>query len=137
MTSRKERPTYRFVRHGNVLRPVMNFDLQALEGIAHNEEVTVEITQGRSNRRLAAYWMMLRDCVEATDCAPSSAALHEAVKLNTGHGVPVRLKNGVELLVPGSIAFDSMTEPEFIRFFRAAEEWLAREFGFVRERIEG
>lgn len=133
MTSRKERPTYRFVRRGNVLRPAMQYDCAALEGIAHNEEVTVEITQGRSNRRLSAYWAMLRDCVDATGCAPSSAALHEAVKLHTGHGIPVRMKDGTELLVPGSIAFDAMTEPEFIRFFRAAEEWLAREFGFVRE----
>lgn len=134
--NKRERPTYRFIRRGMTLRPAMEYDCAALEGVAHNEEVTVHITQGRFNPRLRAYWAMLRDCVDATGCAPSKEALHEAVKLHTGHGVPVRLSDGTELLVPGSIAFDAMSEQEFVRFFRAAEEWLAREFGFVRERIE-
>lgn len=132
---KRERPVYRFIRRGMTLRPAMEYDCAALDGIAHNEEVTVEIKQGRSRPRLRAYFAMLDDCVSATGCAPSKEALHEAVKLNTGHGVPVRLANGMTLLVPGSIAFDAMTEQEFIKFFRAAEEWLAREYGFVREPV--
>jgi len=105
----KERPAYMFVRKGNALVPEMAFDLHALDGIAQNEAVIVEIRQGRSSPRLRAYWAMLRDCIEATGCAPNVGVLHEAVKLQTGHVEQVRLGNGYTVLVPGSIAFDSMS----------------------------
>jgi hypothetical protein len=127
----KEKPVYRFVRRGDALLPEMDYDMGALDGIAQNEGVIVDVRQGRSNPRLRAYWAMLRECINATECAPNAAALHEAVKLNTGHVTLIRSRNGMTFAVPGSIAFDKMTEPEMVAFFRAAERWLASEFGFV------
>jgi len=130
---RKERPRYAFVRKGDSLVPEMEYDLGALTGIAQNEAVLVDIEQGRSNPRLRAYWAMLRECVDATGCALNSEALHEAVKLHTGHVTTVKLRNGMCVGVAKSIAFDSISEAEMVRFFRAAEQWLAAEYGFAQE----
>lgn len=129
----KERPRYAFIRRGNSLVPEMEYDLAALDGIAQNEAVLVDIEQGRSNKRLAAYWVMLRECVDATGCALTTEALHQAVKLHTGHVDMVKLRNGMCVGVPKSIAFDSISEAEMVEFFRAAEQWLAAEYGFSQE----
>lgn len=133
MSRAKERPKYQFIRRGNSLVPEMEYDLSALDGIAQNEAVMVELKKGRSNPRLRAYWSTLRDCIDATGCAPNIGVLHNAVKLNTGHVDYVRLGNGYTVAVPSSIAFDSMDEQEMVVFFRSAEQWLAEEYGFFKE----
>jgi len=129
----KQRPVHGFRRQGNKLVPDSAYDLGALDGIADGELVRVEIKQWRNGGRHRAYWAMLKECVDATGCALNVTVLHEAVKLSTGCVDLVRLKSGMTVAVPGSISFDTMTEPEFVSFFQAAQEVLAREYGFVAE----
>jgi len=132
--ARKDKPIYAFVRQGNVLRPEMDFDLRALDGVANGQRIRIEVREWRNLDRLKAYWAMLHECIGATGAAITPEKLHEVIKLETGHVDLIRLPNGMTVAIPASIAIDKMNEPEFVAFFQAAEEWLARVYGFVSER---
>lgn len=130
MARKPEKPTYAFRRKGNALVPEMDYDLNALEGIAQGERVRVEIRQWRNASRSRAYWAMLSDVIAATECALSPERLHEVVKLETGCVEIVKLPTGMRVAIPGSISFDKMAEDEFVKFFAAAEKWLSEVYGY-------
>jgi hypothetical protein len=130
----KDKRIYGFVRRGMSLVPQTAHDALLLESIAEGELVRTECHQWRNGKRNSAYWAMLKECIDATGCALNTDVLHDAVKLATGHVNLVRLKNGMTVAVPASIAFDKMTEAEMITYFQAAEKVLAEEYGFVSER---
>jgi len=132
--ARKDKPIYAFIRQGNTLRPEMAFDLRALDGVANGQRIRLEIREWRNLDRLKAYWSLLHEAIEATGAAITPEKLHEVIKLETGHVDLIRLPNGMTVAIPASIALDKMTEPEMVAFFQAAEEWLARTYGFVSER---
>jgi hypothetical protein len=134
MAKKSERPIYAFVRKGNHLVPEMDYDLHALDGIEQNQRVRVDIQQWRNFARLRAYWATLQDCVDATGCAPSKEALDAYVRPAVRFVNSIRLANGYMVGVPRPINLSECDEPEMIAFFQAAEELLAREFGFVSER---
>src|SRR5690606_12990139 len=111
MAAKKEKPVYAFCRRGNALHPELEMDLRALDGVAQGQRVKVEIKEFRSLPRLRAYWAMLHEVVAATECAASAERLHEAMKLELGIVDLVKVKN-MTVAIPGSIAFDRMTEAE-------------------------
>lgn len=125
----KEKEEFWLVRKGNALVPEFHGDLDRIQAIPQGQRVRVEIKQGRSLPRLKLYWRMLSYVRDATDCAPTSEYLHSAVKLELGFGTPVKLRNGMMVLVPSSIAFDKMDEPTFTDFFNRASEYLAATYG--------
>ena len=134
MTRRTEKPIYAFIRKGNGLFPEMDYDMQALDGIAQGQRVSVEIRQWRNRARLRAYWATLQDCIDATGCAPSKEALDAYVRPAVGFVDAMRLANGFMVGVPRPINLKECDEPEMIAFFKAAEELLAKDFGYVSER---
>lgn len=134
MAKKPEKPVYSFVRKGNFLVPELDYDLRALDGVTNGQRVRVEIKEFRNASRARAYWAMLHDVVTATGAQLSAERLHEVLKIETGIVELIRLPTGMTVAIPGSIAFDRMSEPEFVAFFQAAEEWLARVYGFVSER---
>lgn len=134
MAKKSEKPVYAFVRRGNALVPEMAMDCRALDGVAQGQKVRIEIKEWRNLDRLKAYWAMLHDVVEATECAPTTERLHEVLKLENSFVDHVRLPNGFLVAIPASIALDKMSEPEFIAFFQSAERWLAATFGYVVQR---
>lgn len=127
--AKEQAPVY-LVRKGNALFPQLQMDLERLQAIPQGHSVRVELKQPRNNERLRLYWRMLSYVREATDCAPTSEYLHSAIKLELGFGTPVRLRNGMTVLVPSSVAFDKMEEPEFHIFFNKAVEFLTATYGF-------
>lgn len=131
MAKKKDRPVYAFVRRGNHLVPEMEYDLQALEGIAQGQKVRLELKQWRNMDRLAAYWCMLHDCVQATGCAPSKEALDSYIRPAVNYVDTIRLANGFLVGVPRAINTSECEEPEMIAFFNAATELLAKTFGYV------
>lgn len=131
--AKKDKPVYAFVRRGNMLVPEMQRDIDALQGIAQNQRVHVDIKEWRNLDRLRAYWAMLGEVVAATEAAPTPERLHEVVKLETGIVDLIRLPNGMTVAIPGSIAFEKMSEDEFVAFFKGAEKWLGENYGYVRE----
>ena len=127
------KPVYAFIRQGNALVPEMQYDCRALEGIVPGQRVKVELKQWRNLSRLRAYWATLRDCVDATGCAPTPEALDAYVRPAVGYVDAIRLRNGQMVGIARPINTRKCEEPEMIEFFEAVNELLAREFGFVSE----
>jgi len=136
MAAKKEKPVYAFCRRGNALHPELEMDLRALDGVAQGQRVKVEIKEFRSLPRLRLYWTVLSKVVDATECAPTPEHLHAALKLELGYGTPVRLGNGLTVLVPASIAFEKMTEAEFTGFFDRAIRFLSDNYAIDPLEIE-
>ncbi|WP_430438959.1 hypothetical protein [Shinella sp.] len=131
MAKRTEKPIYAFIRRGHSLVPEMQYDLQALDGIAQGQRVKLEIKQWRNLDRLKAYWATLQECIDATGCAPSKEALDAYIRPAVNFVDTIRLANGFLVGIPRPINTRECEEPEMIAFFNAATELLAREFGFV------
>lgn len=131
MAKKPEKPVYAFIRHGNSLRPEMQYDMQALDGIEQGQRVKLEIKQWRNLDRLKAYWATLQDCVDATGCAPSKEALDAYIRPAVNFVDTIRLANGFLVGVPRAINTRQCDEPEMIAFFSAVTELLARDFGYV------
>lgn len=134
MAKKPDKPVYAFVRKGNALVPEMEFDARALDGIKPGQRVRIEIKEWRNLDRHRAYWAMLHEVVAATECALTPERLHDVIKLEAGLIEHVRLPNGYMVALPSSIAFDKVSEAEFIAFFNAAERWLAETYGWVPDR---
>lgn len=132
--AKKDKPPHKFIFTGRALVPEMEIDAQCLAGLKVGQGVRVEIMQWRNLDRLRAYWATLKECVDATGCAPSKEALDAFIRPCVGHCDYVRLANGTFQAVPRPINTTDCNEPEMIAFFQAAEEALAKHFGFVSER---
>lgn len=133
--AKSEAPPIFVHRQGDKLAGEMQMDRDAIARFAAGDRIKITMHTGRSPARLRFYWQLLGKLVSATDCAPNAEALHSVVKLDLGYATPVRLKNGMTVLVPGSIAFDRMTEQEFQNFLDRAIEWVARNYGVTPEEI--
>jgi len=128
----KDKPTYAFIRKGNSLIPEMELDIAALDGIAQGQRVKCEVSDFRSLPRLRAYWATLRECIKATECAPTVNVLHGEIKLNVGLVDCVMFKGHV-VEIPSSIAITALPESDMIAYFQAAEKYLAEEYSFASE----
>lgn len=122
-------------RFGDKLVGEMQMDREAIAKFNAGDRIKVTLHTGRSPSRLRFYWQMLGKLVSATDCAPNAEALHSVIKLDLGYATPVRLRNGMTVLVPGSIAFDRMTEQEFSNFLERAIAWVAQNYGVTPDEI--
>ena len=132
--AKKDKPVYKFIFTGRALVPEMEYDMQALAGLAIGQAVKVEIGQWRNMARLRAYWATLQDCIDATACAPHKEALDAYLRPAVGHCDFIRMPNGSFQAVPRAINTMDCNEPEMIAFFQAVEERLAKDFGYVSER---
>jgi len=135
MAKSTEAPPLYVIRVGDHLVGEMIQDRDSIRKFTAGARIKVQLHTGRSPSRLRFYWQMLGKLVAATDCAPNAEALHSVIKLDLGYATPVRLKNGMTVLVPGSIAFDRMTEEQFSEFLERAIEWVARNYGVTPEEI--
>ena len=133
----RERPVAISMRRvGGMLAPFASMDAEAIAELDSGAELLVEITQRRHAGRLRLHWAILKILADNLPIRMSPQTLHGAVKLKLGVSTVVRLPGG-DVIVPGSIAFDSMKEPEFKafleRFLDLAEEFIP---GIDRRRLE-
>jgi hypothetical protein len=135
MAKGKEATPVHLVRRGLALVPELDMDAAVIEAIPQGHSVRVEIKQHRSHDRLRAYWATLHEVVKATECAVTAERLHEAMKLELGIVDLVKVGR-LTVAIPGSIAFDKMTESEMAEYFQIAERWLAATYGYVPKERE-
>lgn len=132
MAKKDEAPPIYVIRRGNQLCPEMAFDAEQITRMPVGQRIKVSLHTTRVPKRLRFYWAFLSSVVRATDCAPTAEALHEAIKLQTGHTTPINVK-GYTVLVPASISFSSMSEEDFSVFLSKAIEWIAATYGVTPE----
>ncbi len=129
---KSENPPIYCLRRGDTLIGEMEADREWIRQQPHDMRIKVELRTGRSPQRLRFYWAFLGKVVKATECAPTTTALHSLIKLETGYSTPVRMKN-FTVLVPASISFSQMTEAEFNGFLENAIRFIAETFGVTPE----
>lgn len=97
--------------------------------------VGARIARSRSIQQHRRYWKVLECAVAATDWWDTPELLHIALKEATGHFTIVRLLNGRMIKVPGSTAFDEMTQDEFNHYCDAAFRILAEKLEMSIEEL--
>lgn len=136
MTKKSEAPPIYVQRKGVYLAPEMQIDAEAISQLPYGERIKVTLHTGRSPRRLRFYWSFLQKVVASTEAAPNAEALHETIKLLTGYTTPVLVK-GMTVMVPRSIAFQSMSEADFQAFLEGAIRFVAENYGISPEDVFG
>ncbi|MEI3803121.1 hypothetical protein V6R85_01245 [Agrobacterium sp. CCNWLW32] len=127
-----ENPPVYCLRRGDTLIGEMEADREWIRQQPHDMRIKVELRTGRSPQRLRFYWAFLGKVVKATECAPTAESLHALVKMETGFTTPIKVK-GYTVLVPASVSFGSMSEPQFEQFLENAIRFIAETFGVTPE----
>jgi len=100
-------------RQGRFLVPLDAVTEAFIESLPHGKTLRArDITQPRSRQRNRLYWALLQLTSENLTDVPVKG-LHEWMKVRLGITVAIPLKNGRTEYVPGSIAFDAMSEESF------------------------
>lgn len=86
------------------------------------------LVRARSDKNLRHYWACLEAFSRATGKA-SARVLHELLKMECGLVTVVSTSYGGVKLVPDSVAFDKLSEADFIDYKRRAFEALHVNFG--------
>lgn len=102
-------------RKGGGLFGGADMDVELITRFDEGADLFVQITQRRHAARHRLYWAILKIVADNLPNPVQPEALHKAVKLMLGVSVVVSLPGG-DQIVDGSIAFDSMREPEFRTF---------------------
>lgn len=112
--------TLLMTRIGGMLMPVDARSAEAIRKLPQRKPFAIRLWRERSHEQNAMYWRCLERVVEATGKWRTPEELHTALKVATGYVDKVRLLNGRLVLVPGSIAFDRMSQDEAQRYYDAA-----------------
>jgi hypothetical protein len=107
-------------RLGHALVPADPQSARLVQRLPEEGIVEARVQRRRSHAALALYWAVLERVVEATGRWRTPEELHNALKIATGRIDKVRLLDGRLVLVPGSIAFDAMSQDEAERYYEAA-----------------
>lgn len=99
------------------LVPASALDADHLRDFPVGKSLRVRITMPRNVGRLRLYWAVLKLVHENMDSPPPIKRLHEAIKVRLGYTETIRFKGAAPVVIPASIAFDKMSEPEFAKFF--------------------
>lgn len=134
MAKKSEVPEFYCLRKGSALYPEMGADLKMLEAFPQNQRIKVTLSTGRYPPRLRFWWSFLQKVVDATECCVSAEALNNVAKLHTGLVTPVMVKN-MTVMVPKSISYASMSEPEFNRFVDAGVKFIIETYGIAPEDV--
>jgi len=110
------------VRRGSSLIPLDDMAAQEIEALPGKKVIRVRVTAARSVPQHRLYWSMLKLVVQNLDQPTTEKTLHKWIKLRLGVVEPIRLKSGKIIELPGSIAFEKMTQAEFDQFFRQAAD---------------
>ncbi len=121
-----EKPPIKMMKRGRFLAPFSPFDEKLIEEQAGGKPVFVRISQPRNNQRLRLYFAMLRIVCDNLDQNISHDSLHQWVKLKCGIIQPMKMRNGEVVELPGSVAFDKMSEDEFRAFLDKAMTLFAK-----------
>lgn len=106
------------------LTPATDMDADALRAFPMNKGLRVRVTQARNVGRLRLYWALLHKVHENMPSPPPIERLHEAVKVRLGYVETIRFKGAPDAVIPASIAFDKMTETEFVEFLERFKAFL-------------
>lgn len=132
-----EKPPIFMYRRGTMLHPQGALDSETVMNLPAGKPLRVRITNPRNVPQHRLYWAMLALVCDNLDQPLQPEALHAWIKIRLGYSITIPTKSGVEV-VPGSIAFDKMGQPEFQAFFRQAVDLVAGQIipGISKPKLE-
>lgn len=105
------------------------FDSELINGFKEGDEFFLKPLKRRSNPQIRAYWEMITRVNEATGAFPTPEHFHDALKIECGYVEIRKGMNGRHYITTDSIAFNSMRQDEFNKFFETAIEKIASSYG--------
>ncbi len=108
---------YFFRRSLGSLRPDDTEAEEMVRGIHMNEVVAVVVRRPRNVGHHRKFFALLKKVFENQELYKSEQALLAAIKIATGHCVPLQLTDGQKAFIPSSISFASMDQAEFEKFW--------------------
>lgn len=131
MSVRDKPPAPLVVKSANGLRPLRSWDLEAIAGDGIGTEYELNRVSKRKPKQHRTYWKALGLVVKSTDRWATSAHLHDELKIACGYyRIAKNLRNGQELILPDSTAWDKMDQAEFQAYMDRAMETLSKAVGF-------
>lgn len=123
-----KRPLF-FRVHFGTLRPVDEAGEEALRK-AQGLVVRVDIKRDRSVAFNRKYWSLLDLVLNAMPEGTYGNVdqLHEGLKLALGYRTPIKLLDGTDAYLPGSISFAKMSQSEFEHFYDDVCNFLCKNF---------
>ena len=113
------------------LVPVSPYDAEEMDQFSHGAEFDLVSRSKRSFKHHRTYWKALGGVVKATGKWPTSAHLHDELKLACGfRQTIIDWQTGEAKEVIDSIAFDKMTQQEFKVYFDMAIAKLSERVGY-------
>ena len=120
-------------RRGSMLIPIDPLAEEQLRALPEGQDFNVVATYaGKESPRRGAqrwYWAGLGLMAAATELWPTSRKLHELILENLDYTTKRWRIDRTYEVVPDSIAYDNMTDEEFLDFFERARAWVLTEFG--------
>ena len=128
--TRREKPGLICRKQGSALYPASAYDAEQLDAVPDGTDFDLRRRTRRSVPQHRLYWQALARFNEATDLYPTTAHLHEALKIDLGYMTVARDLSGRPHVVVDSIAFDAMPAEDFREYFDRAMARLAEVGGF-------
>lgn len=107
-------------RHGNSLIPIDALGIDAINGIAQNEDVRAAITRPRNLKFHRKFFALLQVVFETQTFYPTLEGLLNAIKIALGHCEEILGIDGKIHTAPTSISFAAMDEQSFTEFYERA-----------------
>lgn len=121
-------PLVRLGKNGSVSAATA-FDSELISGFKEGDEFFLKPIKRRSNPQIRTYWELITKVNAATGAFPTPEHFHDALKIECGY---VEIRKGISgkhYITTDSIAFDSMRQDEFNKFFEIALEKISSAYG--------
>lgn len=99
------------------LKPADEGAEEAMRKLPLDKIVAVKIKRPRNLGHHRKFFALLKLVYENQELYESEAALLAAIKIATGHCVPITLVSGQKAFIPSSISFASLDQTEFEKFW--------------------
>lgn len=99
-----------------------------LRKIKLNDLLMVEVKRPRNGRHHRLYWALMNLVADNQEHYENAEAVHQAIKLATGHYTIVRGASGAEYHVGKKTSYEAMDQAEFSAYYERVCDVIAREF---------
>ncbi len=122
-----------FIREARALVPYGDPALEALRAIRIGKTCIADVHGARNVKQLNLWWALCTLVAEADDDDKQNVS--DWIEMVTRRVRPVFYPSGRMVLVPQSLAFESMEQAEFNRLFSDAIEHMASRLGTAPEEL--
>lgn len=131
MTKSHSKPKLQVYKRDGHLLPLTEYDAQEIEDTPIDQLFDLVPVSKRSDPHHKLYWATLGNVVKQTGLWPSSAHLHDDLKMLCGYyRTVVNKANGGLYYIPDSTAYRKMDQAEFSQYFEQAMAKLSETVGY-------